>query len=111
MLDYRLKPVLIEVNTNPCLALVAPLLFRVIPQMVDGALRIVLDSLFPELQIARKAVDSLPENRWELIFHELVDGKALHRALQSRGSLPLLQASDSFFYDSSSSDNTEGPGH
>lgn len=110
MLDWRLKPVLIEVNTNPCLALVAPLLFRLLPQMLEGAFRIVLDSLFPETPLARKNADSLPENRWELIFHELVDGRALHRTLQAQGSLSLLQASDSF-YDSSSSDNTEGPGH
>lgn len=82
MLDAKLRPLLIEVNTNPCLALVAPLLFRIIPQMLDGAFRLVLDTLFPEPPFPHKAADSLPENRWELIFHELVDATSTLSLLQ-----------------------------
>lgn len=39
MLDENLRPWLIEVNTNPCLELSSSLLGRVIPNMVEHALR------------------------------------------------------------------------
>ena len=46
MLDDDFKTYLIEVNTNPCLELSSPLLARLIPNMMENALRIVVDPLF-----------------------------------------------------------------
>lgn len=39
MLDEELHPWLIEVNTNPCLELSSPYLGKLIPAMVDNALK------------------------------------------------------------------------
>jgi len=47
MMDEDFKVYLIEVNTNPCLELSSPLLARLIPHMLDNALRLVVDPLFP----------------------------------------------------------------
>lgn len=47
MFDDDFKVYLIEVNTNPCLELGCPLLARLIPTMVENALRLVVDPLFP----------------------------------------------------------------
>lgn len=46
MLDDEFRPYLIEVNTNPCFDLQCPLLSRLIPHMLDNALRIVADPIF-----------------------------------------------------------------
>lgn len=47
MLDDNFKVYLIEVNTNPCLETPCPILMKLIPDLVDSALRISLDPLFP----------------------------------------------------------------
>jgi hypothetical protein len=39
MIDDVMKPWLIEVNTNPCLELSSPYLARLIPTMVENALK------------------------------------------------------------------------
>lgn len=39
MIDEKFTPYLIEINTNPCLELSSPLLGRIIPAMVENALR------------------------------------------------------------------------
>lgn len=39
MIDDNLKLYLIEVNTNPCLELSSPLLSKIIPAMVENAIR------------------------------------------------------------------------
>lgn len=71
MVDEDYKVWLIEVNTNPCLALSAPYLAKVIPEMLDNAFRIVLDPYFPE-PVSKKHLQewaSQPfENRFELVF-------------------------------------------
>jgi Tubulin-tyrosine ligase family len=46
MLDEDFRIYLIEVNTNPCLELSSPLLARLIPNMMENALRIVVDPLY-----------------------------------------------------------------
>jgi hypothetical protein len=42
MIDQNFKTWLIEVNTNPCLELSSPLLARIIPSMIENALKIAL---------------------------------------------------------------------
>lgn len=44
MIDDEFRSYLIEVNTNPCLELSCPLLARLIPNMLENALKIGLDS-------------------------------------------------------------------
>ncbi len=39
MIDENLKVELIEANTNPCLELSSPLLARLIPQMIENAIK------------------------------------------------------------------------
>ena len=39
MIDEDLKPWLIEVNTNPCLELSSPYLARLIPSMLENAIK------------------------------------------------------------------------
>lgn len=39
MVDEDLNPWLIEVNTNPCLELSSPYLARLIPSMIENALK------------------------------------------------------------------------
>lgn len=95
MLDCNLRPVLIEVNTNPCFALVAPLLFRVIPAMIDGALRLVIDCLFPDFS-SKRQFEAISENRWELIFHELVDGKTVLKTLQDKGAMGITAQTEAW---------------
>lgn len=96
MLDWKLRPVLIEVNTNPCLSLVSPILYKVIPPMLEGGLRLVLDGLFPDHFVGKKSTEPIPENRWELIFHELVDGKALRKQLHWLGTSSLLENQEAY---------------
>jgi len=47
MLDRNFKPWLIEINTNPCLDCVCPLLDKIIPYMVEQALKLSLDLVYP----------------------------------------------------------------
>ena len=47
MIDTNYDVWLIEVNTNPCLEISSKLLARLIPTMVEQALRLTLDVVFP----------------------------------------------------------------
>jgi hypothetical protein len=47
MIDRSFKPWLIEINTNPCLDCVCPLLDRIIPYMVEQSLKLSLDLVYP----------------------------------------------------------------
>ena len=47
IIDSNLKPWLIEVNTNPCLEESSSLLRILIPRMVDDALKLTLDVIYP----------------------------------------------------------------
>lgn len=47
MIDEDLKVWLIEVNTNPCLELSSSHLARLIPSVVESALKLGLDPVFP----------------------------------------------------------------
>lgn len=50
MLDAKLTPWLIEVNTNPCLEESSALLKELLPRMLDDALKLTLDVVFPALR-------------------------------------------------------------
>lgn len=81
MLDEDFRVYLIEVNTNPCLELCCPLLNRLIPNMLDNAVRIVVDPLFPPPDNYKKnnqiPWDLCLENKFELVFDEKIDGTQL----------------------------------
>ena len=82
MLDENFKLYMIEANTNPCLDQCCPLLTRLIPNMVDNAFRVAIDPLFPapEQFALKKSViihEIVPENKFELVFDEQVDGPPL----------------------------------
>jgi hypothetical protein len=62
MIDEFFQPWLIEVNTNPCLALSGVYLAELIPRMLSDAFNIVLDQLFQSDFI------DFQENRFQLIF-------------------------------------------
>lgn len=47
MIDEDMKPWLIEVNTNPCLELSSPYLARLIPSMLENAIKIAVDPIYP----------------------------------------------------------------
>ena len=86
MIDSNLKPWLIEVNTNPCLELSSSYLSYLIPTMVDNALRIALDPMFPP-PANKTAFESFSENRFELIFHQETDGAAMLEKIGERKNL------------------------
>lgn len=101
MFDDDFKVYLIEVNTNPCLELGCPLLARLIPTMVENALRLVVDPLFPppENWSQKKCVvnDVCPENKFELIFDERVDGGYLMELMKEKNNIISKQTFTSVF--------------
>ena len=71
MVDEQFKVWLIEVNTNPCLALSSAYLARLIPAMLDNAFRIVVDSHFPEPEGRRRTSEWTSQpfvNKFELVY-------------------------------------------
>ena len=60
--------------------------------MVENAFKIALDPIFPEPPHSPKRSqaslfqDLMPENKFELIFHEAVEGKQLLDLLIARGT-------------------------
>ena len=91
MIDDEFKTYLIEVNTNPCLELSCPLLARLIPNMLENALKIGLDPQFipPEHFTSKKAYigDSCPENRFSLCFDSKIDGPILEKLFETKANI------------------------
>ena len=91
MIDELFKVYLIEVNTNPCLELASPLLSRLIPTMLENALKIGLDPIFlpPESFSLKKAFigDPCPENRFELVFDSIIDGPVLEKLFKNKENM------------------------
>jgi hypothetical protein len=81
MIDANWKPWIIEVNTNPCLALSSSYLCRLIPEMIENMFKLTVDVLYEEIPGRRKAnrptEGAMPKNKFELIFHEYVEGAKL----------------------------------
>jgi Tubulin-tyrosine ligase family len=86
MIDSHCKPWLIEVNTNPCLELSSNYLSILIPAMVENALRIAVDPMFPPPS-GKHNFDSFFENKFELVFHQETDGRALLEKLGDNKNL------------------------
>ncbi|CAI2371443.1 unnamed protein product [Moneuplotes crassus] len=89
MLDEDFNLSLIEVNTNPCLDQPCPLLARMIPHMLQNALWIGVDPLFPFPDhdgTPKKGLmsDMALQNKFELIFDELQDKKELESLIQQQ---------------------------
>jgi tubulin polyglutamylase TTLL1/tubulin monoglycylase TTLL3/8 len=79
MIDHKFRPWLIEVNTNPCFELSSPYLASLIPAMIDNAFKLSLDCVFPPP--LGQSLESCPVNRFELIFHEDVEGRRYKQLL------------------------------
>lgn len=47
MIDEQFRPVLIEINSNPCLELCCPLLAELIPAMLNAVIKVAVDPFFP----------------------------------------------------------------
>ena len=81
MIDDIFQLYLIECNTNPCLEICCPLLARIIPNMVDSALKLSVDPLFPPSS-TKKTIGNwgsgnevLNELKMELVFENLAGSK------------------------------------
>lgn len=99
MLDEDFKLYLIEINTNPCLELPCPLLSTLIPHMLDNSIRIALDPLFPPpfgyFASKKYPIGELcPENKYELIFDELLEGDHLWELLKETISIQIEREED-----------------
>ena len=72
IIDSDLKPWIIEVNTNPCLELSSPLLSQLIPRMIDDALSLTIDTIFPTShKFPLETVYEIPlpaHNLWEFLI-------------------------------------------
>ena len=82
MFDDQFKPYLIEVNSNPSLEPSSTLLAKLFSQMLDNSFRIAIDPLFPpndgfSMKKGSIGIEICPENRFDLIFDERIDGPDL----------------------------------
>lgn len=80
MIDEDCRPYMIEVNTNPCLELVSPYLARLIPAMIENAVKISVDPIFPPppYPVSKKVqIPDAMDNKFELIFNEREDAAEL----------------------------------
>lgn len=69
-----MKVYLIEVNTNPCLETSAGILMEhLITDMVDNALKIALDPMFPPPDIKNRMSKNINLMNWYLSFDEDID--------------------------------------
>ena len=88
MLDDQFKPYLIEVNSNPSLEPSNNYLNKLFTHMLDNTFRIGIDTLFPpnegwSLKKGSIGIDVCPENKFDLIFDERVDGPNLSKKFKN----------------------------
>ena len=74
IIDEAFKVWLIEINTNPCLEESSKLLRTILPRMIDDALKLTVDQIFPRKK--GEYIDESPykvsnyadnENMWEYV--------------------------------------------
>ena len=70
MIDEDFVVQLIEANTNPCLEVNGcPVLARIIPYMLECAIRIAVDPVLPPPEMNfKKGLEIVCENKFSLIF-------------------------------------------
>ncbi len=98
MIDADFHVFLIEANINPCLEIMSPVTARIVPAMVDSALRIAVDPIFPppsDMASAKKsaASDLLPEIRHELVYDSRMDAAEL-QVLKKDAEEVIVEAED-----------------
>ena len=88
MFDDEFKPYLIEANTNPCLEIPSPMMARLIPGLIENAVRLAVDPFFPPpdgYSQNKKILQELcPENKFTLIFDEEIEGADLCKLFKDR---------------------------
>ena len=94
MFDDAFKPFLIEVNSNPSLEPSSNLLTKLFNQMLDNTFKVAIDPLFPpvdgfSMKKGAIGVEICPENRYDLIFDERVDGPGLLKKFDQIGKKEL----------------------
>jgi hypothetical protein len=80
MMDEDLNVWLIEANTNPCLELSGAYLSRLIPAMIENALKVAVDPLFPPPPVPPSKKHQVPDamdNKFEIIYNEREDANEL----------------------------------
>lgn len=73
MIDEKLTPWLIEVNTNPCLEETSELLKKYLARMLDDAFTLTLDVIYPPHQLTEKRIFPVEgyedtENMWKHFY-------------------------------------------
>jgi hypothetical protein len=91
MFDDEFKPFLIEVNSNPSLEPSCNLLTKLFSSMLDNTFRIAIDPLFPanegfSIKKGSTGIDICPENRFDIIFDEKIDGPGLMKKFNNIGT-------------------------
>lgn len=94
MIDSEFHVFLIEANINPCLEILSPVTARIVPAMLDSALRIAVDPVFqppPDVPLARRSTvgDILPEIKHELIYDSEVDAPELEKLEMGETAMEL----------------------
>ena len=79
ILDDKLKPYLLEMNTNPCLELSSTYLSYLIPHLVESAVQVAVDPFFPPPAWTKSKKHQIPDptEMFELIFNERKDSAEL----------------------------------
>ena len=96
MFDEELRPMLIEVNSNPSLEPSNNNLVKLFTCMLDNTFRIAIEPIFPpsegySLKKGSIGIETCPENRFDLIFDERVDGADLLKKFERIGKKELQE--------------------
>ena len=71
ILDNNMKPWLIEVNTNPCLEESSRILRQLIPRMIDDALKLTVDVVFPPKKKTKVSIPvESPKTKLETVLDD-----------------------------------------
>ena len=73
MIDEKLNPFLIEINTNPGFEISSPLINMLLPRLIDDAFKLTIDSDFRDSNIFKKTPSKFPVegySNYENMFEE-----------------------------------------